>query len=81
MNRGGIFSGPKAELTAYAGCSFKPLFSERVPLIAIGAFAEPLGGLIAAALTRVKCFGFGHYLCIQLSSSGEFNPVRAKVAN
>jgi hypothetical protein len=30
-------------------------------LIAVGAFAEPLGRLIAAALTGVKCFGFGHF--------------------
>ena len=65
MNRRGIFSSPQAEFTAYAGCSFKPLLSKGVPLIAVGTFAQPLGRSIAAALTGIKCFGFGHLSSIQ----------------
>src|SRR3989338_9423697 len=41
-----------------------------IPLVAIGAFSHPFGGLGTAILAGINGFGFGHRLCPNKSLRG-----------
>src|SRR4249919_3058007 len=60
MNRRRVFFAAEAKLSARVRSSFLLFFDQTVPLVTIRAAAQPLGRLIAAALTGIDDFDFSH---------------------
>jgi hypothetical protein len=60
MNRRRVFFSPEAQFAARRRSFLEALFHESIPLIAVGAFAEPFGRLKAATLASEDGFSFGH---------------------
>src|SRR5262249_40236743 len=60
MDRRGLFFASQTQLSTRMGNSFLSLLDEAIPLIAVRTAPQPFWRLIAAALTGVNDFGFGH---------------------